>query len=171
VIFQTIAALVVTIFATAAAAADNLKMGKHSGSAVTVAKAWARASIGKNAAAYFTLINMGKTEVNLVGITTNVASRAGLHTHRLDGDIMRMRSLENVVVPAGASITLKPGGHHVMLMGLTAPLKEGDSFPLTVVFEKAHKMQVSVKVGKMGAAGPMEGMQPMDAHGAQRMKH
>jgi hypothetical protein len=170
-IFQTIAALVLTIVATAAASADNHKMGKHSGPAITVAKAWARASISKNGAAYFTLVNMGKTDVKLVGITANVASRVGLHTHRMDGDIMRMRSLENVVVPAGASITLKPGGHHVMLMGLTAPLKEGDSFPLTVVFEKARKMRVSVKVGKMGAAGPMEGMKPMDAHGAHRMKH
>ena len=79
---------------------------------------------------------------------------------------MRMRPLENIVVPAGASVTLQPGGHHVMLMGLTAPLKEGDSFPLTVVFENAIKMQTSVKVGKIGAAGPMDG------HGHhKKMKH
>jgi len=59
----------------------------------------------------------------------------------------------------------------VMLMGLTRKLKEGDSFPLTAVFEKAGKIQISVKIGKIGAAGPMGGMQPMDGHGDHKITH
>ena len=143
----------------------------HSGTAVTVAKAWARASIGKNGAAYFTLTNTSETDVKLVGVTADVARRVELHTHRMDGDIMRMRPLEDIVVPAGASVTLKPGGHHVMLMGLTQKQKEGDAFPLTVIFENAGKTQISVKVGKMGAAAPMGGMLHMGGHGHHKMKH
>ena len=143
----------------------------HSGHAVNVAKAWARASVGKNGAAYFTVLNKGKADIKLIGVTADVAVRVGLHTHKVDGDIMRMRPLENIVVPAGASVTLKPGGHHVMLMGLTRKLKEGDAFPLTVLFKKAGKMQISVKVGKIGAAGPMGGMKHMDGHGGHKMKH
>ncbi len=170
-IIHTAVALVLTLAATTAASADHQKTGMHTGPAVTVAKAWARASIGKNGAAYFTLVNTGKTSVKLVGVTADVARRAELHTHKMDGDIMRMRPLENIVVPAGASVTLKPGGHHVMLMGLTRKLKEGDSFPLTAVFEKAGKIQISVKIGKIGAAGPMGGMQPMDGHGDHKMTH
>ncbi len=153
-IIHTTVALVLTIVATTAASADHHKVGMHSSPSVTVAKAWARASIGRNGAAYFTLVNASETDVKLVGVTANVAKRVKLHSHRMDGNIMRMRPLENIVVPAGASVTLKPGGHHVMLMGLTHKLKEGDAFPLTVVFEKAGKMQISVKVGKIGAAGP-----------------
>ena len=168
-IIHTAVALVLTIIATTAASAEHHKTGMHTSPAVTVAKAWARASIGKNGAAYFTLANRGKTDVKLVGVTANVARRVELHTHRMDGNIMRMRPLANIVVPAGTSVTLKPGGHHVMLMGLIAPLKEGDAFPLTVVFEKAAKMRISVKIGKIGAAGPMGDMQQMDGPGDHKM--
>ena len=69
---------------------------------------------------------------------------------------------------------LKPGGHHVMLMGLTRKLTEGNSFPLTVIFEKAEKIQISVKIGKMGAGGPMGDMKQMNGHGGHSghgMKH
>lgn len=141
------------------------------GEGIMIESPWARASVGQNGAAYFTVANRGKTDVKLVGVSADVARHAGLHTHRMDGEIMRMRPLENLVVPAGTSVTLKPGGHHVMLMGLTHKLKEGEVFPLTVIFEKAGKMQVNVKIGKIGAAGPMGDMKRMDGHSHQNMKH
>jgi copper(I)-binding protein len=168
---HTAIALLLTIVATTATAADHHHTGMPGGSAVTVDKAWARASIGKNGAAYFTLTNTGKSDNKLVGVSSDVARRVELHTHKMDGNIMRMRALENIIVPAGESVTLKPGGHHVMLMGLTRKLKEGDSFPLTVIFAKAGQMRISVKVGKMGAAGPMGGMKPVGGHGGHKMKH
>lgn len=143
----------------------------HSGKFM-IKEPWARASIGRNGAAYFTLVNTGDTDLKVVGIMAGVAKRAELHTHIMDGDIMRMRPVDHIMVPAGESVTLKPGGDHVMLMGLTGKLKEGDTFPLTVMVENAGKMEVSVKVGKMGASGPMGsmgGMNHMQGHGDQKM--
>ena len=112
---------------------------KHSGKFM-IKEPWARASIGRNGAAYFTLVNTGDTDLKVVGIMAGVAKRAELHTHIMDGDVMRMRPVDHIMVPAGKSVTLKPGGDHVMLMGLTGKLKEGDTFPLTVMVENADKM-------------------------------
>ena len=68
--------------------------------------------------------------------------------------VMKMRPLAGLDIPAGQSVTLKPGGEHIMLMGLNGPLHEGQSFPLTLTFEKAGTREVSVAVEKPGAAGP-----------------
>jgi len=70
------------------------------------------------------------------------------------GMVMKMRPLAGLDIPAGQSVTLKPGGEHIMLMGLNGPLREGQSFPLTLTFEKAGAREVTVPVGKAGAAGP-----------------
>ena len=169
-IIRTALALALAFFAATATSADHHMTGMQSGAAVTVTEAWARASIGKNGAAFLTVTNRGKTGDTLVGVTADVARRVELHTHKMDGNIMRMRQIQNVPIAAGATVMLKPGGHHVMLMGLTRKLAEGESFPLTLVFEKAGKMQVSVKIGKIGAAGPMGGMKPMGGHGGHKMK-
>ncbi len=73
----------------------------------------------------------------------------------MDGDVMRMRKLEQgIALPAGKTVELKPGGLHVMFIGLKAPLKEGDRFPLKLRFEKAGEVQVDVKIEAMGAAAP-----------------
>lgn len=139
--------------------------GHMQGSKVMVTGPWARASIGKNGAAFVTVVNTGKSDDKLVDVMSDVAKRVELHTHKMEGNIMRMRPIDNVRIPAGKTVMLKPGGHHVMLMGLTGKLREGGEFPLTLVFEKAGKMQVTVKIGKMGAMGAMPD------HGGHKMKH
>ena len=68
--------------------------------------------------------------------------------------VMKMRPLASLDIPAGQPVTLKPGGEHIMLMGLNGPLREGQSFPLTLTFEKAGTREVTVAVEKPGAAGP-----------------
>ena len=68
--------------------------------------------------------------------------------------VMKMRPLAGLDIPAGQSVTLKPGGEHIMLMGLNGRLREGQSFPLTLTFEKAGAREVTVSVEKAGAAGP-----------------
>jgi hypothetical protein len=88
-----------------------------------------------------------------------------LHTHINTDGVARMRPVEAVPVPAGGMTLLKPGGHHVMLRGLGSPLKEGDSFPLTLVFEKAGEMVVEVQVLAATATGPQE----EHGHGAHGM--
>jgi copper(I)-binding protein len=82
-----------------------------------------------------------------------VSRTVELHEMKMDGDVMRMRQVAAVDVPAGGSVALEPGGLHVMLLGLKAPLKEGDRFPMTLRFEKAGEVKVEVHVEAAGV-GP-----------------
>jgi hypothetical protein len=72
----------------------------------------------------------------------------------MQGMVMKMRPISGVDIPAGQPVSLKPGGEHIMLMGLSQPLREGQSFPLTLDFEKAGPRTVTVTVEKVGAKGP-----------------
>ena len=119
-----------------------------------VSNAWARATPGsaENGAAYLTI--QSPTADRLLSLSSPVAKKAELHTMSMEGMVMKMRPLADLDIPAGQSITLKPGGQHVMLLGLDAPLREGQSFPLTLTFEKAGTRTVTVAIEKPGAAGP-----------------
>ena len=119
-----------------------------------VSNAWARATPGKaeNGAAYLTI--QSPTPDRLLSVSTPVAKKAELHTMSMEGMVMKMRPLADLDIPAGQPVTLKPGGQHVMLLGLDAPLREGQSFPLTLTFEKAGTRTVTVAIEKPGAAGP-----------------
>lgn len=97
-------------------------------------------------AAYLTLENTGGAD-RLVGVASPVAQSAGIHTMRMDGDIMRMREAGELPLPPAAKVEMKPGmGYHIMLNGLKQPLKEGATFPMTLTFEKAGKVEVTVVV-------------------------
>lgn len=119
-----------------------------------VGDAWARATPGKaeNGVAYLTI--RSPTPDRLVSASTPVAKKAELHTMEMAGMVMKMRPLAGLDIPAGQPVTLKPGGEHIMLIGLNRPLREGQSFPLTLTFEKAGVREVTVAVEKPGAAGP-----------------
>ena len=119
-----------------------------------VSNAWARATPGKaeNGAAYLTI--QSPTADRLLSVSSPVAKKAELHTMSMEGMVMQMRPLADLDIPAGQPVTLKPGGQHVMLLGLDAPLREGQSFPLTLKFEKAGTRTVTVAIEKPGAAGP-----------------
>ena len=110
---------------------------------------WSRPlpAVSVNGAAYMTLMNTGSTADRLVSVSTPAAKKAELHNHFMEGGLMKMRPVEAVEVPPGGSATLQPGGLHVMLMGLTQPLVEGRSFPLTLNFEHAGSVEVQVTVG------------------------
>ena len=119
-----------------------------------VSNAWARATPGKaeNGAAYLTI--QSPTPDRLLSVSTPAAKKAELHTMSMEGMVMKKRPLADLDIPAGQPVTLKPGGQHVMLLGLDAPLREGQSFPLTLTFEKAGTRTVTVAIEKPGAAGP-----------------
>ena len=127
------------------------------GSAITVENPYARPPMGggKVAAAYMTLKNSGKEADRLVKAEGDVARRIELHTHimeKRDGNVvMKMRPVPYMEVPAGGETVLKPGGLHIMLIGVTRDLKPGDSFDLTLVFDKAGKITVRVPVKKISA--------------------
>lgn len=114
---------------------------------LTIEDAWARASAGgqANGAAYLKIGNAGATD-RLLSASAPVANVTELHTHVMDGTTMRMRKVEAIDVTGGTVTELKPGGLHVMLIGLKAPLKAGTKFPLTLKFERAGEVQVDVEV-------------------------
>ncbi|MEL6793629.1 MAG: copper chaperone PCu(A)C, partial [Pseudomonadota bacterium] len=119
--------------------------------------AFATAASAKAGGAYITLMNHGEAD-RLIGAEADVAKRVEVHEHIKDGDVMRMREVEaGIELPAGGMIEMKPGGYHVMLMGLNAPLEEGQSFPVTLVFESGEEMTVDVAVKKRGAHGGHSG--------------
>jgi periplasmic copper chaperone A len=144
-IFRTLAFTGSLLIAGAAIAQTNQ---------VDVKDAWARATPGKaeNGATYLTI--QSPTADRLVGVSTPIAKKAGLHTMTMEGSVMKMRPLSGIDVPANQPVTLKPGGMHIMLEGLNEPLQAGKSFPLTLNFEKAGQKQVEVAVEKAGAGGP-----------------
>jgi len=119
---------------------------------------WARASAGpaRNSAAFMTIHNAGSAD-RLIATSGDVAERVELHTHMMEGDIMKMRQVEAVEVPANAMAELQPGGFHIMLIGLKAPLKEGDRFPLTLTFEDAGEITVEVAVEAISSMGGAQG--------------
>ncbi len=137
--------------------AHETKIGK-----LVIEHAYARASAGpaKNGAAYFTVRNEGKADDTLVAAKSSVAKRTELHTHINDNGVMRMRQVEGgIPVPAGDEAVLKPGGYHVMFMGLNGPLFEGETIQVELTFEKAGAITIDVEVEDVAAG----------AHGKHKM--
>ena len=114
-----------------------------------------------NGAAYFVALeNTGSAADRLVSATTPVAARVVLHTMNVDAKgVMRMREVDGIALAPGAKIGMKPGsGMHMMLIGLKEPLKAGASFPMTLRFDRAGSVDVSVVVQDMkpgAASAPM----------------
>ncbi|MGQ0486685.1 MAG: copper chaperone PCu(A)C [Hyphomicrobiales bacterium] len=121
---------------------------------IAVVGAFARASAvstAKAGTAYLTLINHGAEPDRLLSIATEAAANAQLHRTTNEDGIARMQPVESLDLPAGAMVELKPGGLHVMMTGLRAPLVEGGSLTLHLTFEKAGEVEVKVPVGAVAA--------------------
>jgi periplasmic copper chaperone A len=115
---------------------------------------WARATVGKpdNGAVYLTIVS--PTPDRLVSASSPVANNTDLMTMEGGSSMMKMSYLKAIDVPANKPVNLKPDGLHVWLAGLKQPLKVGETFPLTLTFEKAGRREVTVAVAKPGARGP-----------------
>jgi copper(I)-binding protein len=137
---KPLAALAALLLIAGAAAAES--------GAVEVSDAWARATPAKaeTGAAYLTL--KAAAGDRLVGLSTPVADKAELHEMTMDGSVMKMRQLASLDLPAAKAVVLKPHGTHIMLIGLHQPLKNGQSFPLTLRFDKAGAREVTVAIEK-----------------------
>ena len=144
-------------FALAAAAA-------HAGDIVIKAP-YARVStpMSKSGAAFFEIENKGAVADRLIGVQSDAAAVTQLHTHEAGaGGVMRMVEVKGgIAVPAHGTAMLARGGDHVMLMGLKAPLKQGDVIHLTLEFQKAGKVRVDVPVDN-SRKGPMAKMKMTD---------
>src|SRR5258708_1254758 len=120
----------------------------------------ATAATAKTGVAYLTIVNSGAHDDRLIAVSSPVAERSEPHTTIDDNGVMRMRPLPAIDVKAGSRAEFKPGGMHLMLIGLKAPLKEGQTFTLTLTFEKAGALETTVTVEAAGAKGghDMKGM-------------
>ena len=116
------------------------------GGPVQVLDPWVRATAPgqKVAGAYMEL--RGAEAAALVSASSPVAGTVELHTMRMEGDVMKMRAMERIDLPAGQSVKLAPGGLHLMLTDLKQPLKKGDTVPLTLVIEGRDKTKSTVEV-------------------------
>ena len=116
-----------------------------------IADAWARETVAgqPSTAAYMTIRNRGSEDDRLVGIVVPAPAKAMLHASETSGGISRMREMgSGLAIPAGTSVELKPGGSHIMITGLDAPLREGSSLDLRLKFEKSGERSVVVPVTK-----------------------
>lgn len=96
-------------------------------------------------AGYLKLANKGPVD-RLVSATSPAAGSVEIHSMSMEGDVMKMRQVDAIELATGQTVELKPGGYHLMLMGLKAPLKVGEKFPLTLKFEKSGEVVVTVNV-------------------------
>lgn len=124
---------------------------------------WSRATppVAKVGAGYLSIANQGTAADRLIAVTSPAAGRVEIHEMRTESGVMRMRELaQGLGLPAGQRVELKPGGYHLMLMDLKAPLREGTDVPVTLIFERAGRIEVQFKVEAAGARGSDHG-----AHG------
>ena len=113
-------------------------------------------------AGYLTITNKGTADDTLVSATSPVAGVTQIHEMKLEGDVMKMNEVEGgLVIPAGQSVTLEPGGLHIMLMDLKQQLVEGTTFPVTLTFANAGNIEVELAVGPINADEPTHDMSGM----------
>lgn len=142
-------AAALALHAIPGAVAHDYKAG-----ALHIAHPWTRATPPNAAVAggYMTIENGGGAD-RLVAASSPAAGEVQVHSMAMEEGIMRMRQLpDGLPLPAGEAVTLAPGGYHLMLIGLAAPLREGERVPLTLRFEKAGEIEVELAVEAMGAA-------------------
>jgi copper(I)-binding protein len=147
-----VAALMLAMASFSTAEAQELKVGD-----LTITQPWSRAtpSGAKVAGAYVTITNNGTAPDRLVGATTSAAGRAEVHEMSMKDNVMTMRPVSGgLVIEPGKSVALAPGGYHLMMMDLKAPLKNGDKLTATLEFEKAGKVDVTFDVQAVGASSP-----------------
>lgn len=126
---------------------------------VVVAQAWARATAGlaNTTAVYFTVrADPGRGD-RLLAASSPLAETAVLHSRDMRDGTTSMRAVASIDVPAGRDVTLRPGGTHIMLTGLSVTLRPGDRLPLTLLFADAGQVTISVPVLPLSALGPETG--------------
>lgn len=158
--------LAAALFAVAATAALSLPAwaGDAKVGSLTLENPFSRATppMARTGAGYLTIRNDGTEADRLVAVSCDCAEVSEIHEMKMDGNVMRMRQLpDGLEIPAGDVAELKPGGYHLMFIGLQAPFEEGQSVKATLTFEKAGSIDVTFDVNPLGA---------MKGHGGHGMK-
>lgn len=145
-------AALVAVIAVGPVRAEDVKAGD-----LVISQAWSRATPkgAKVGGGYLTIENKGSTPDRLTGVSSDVAGNVQVHEMSMQNGVMKMRPVENgLTIDPGKTVKLAPGGYHLMMTDLKAPLKEGEKVPVTLDFEKAGKVTVSLQVEGVGAQGP-----------------
>ena len=143
---------VLSLLFAAPARAEEVKAGD-----LVITQAWSRATPGgaKIGGGYLTIENKGSAPDRLIGGSADVADKIEVHEMAMNDGVMTMRPLDKgLVIEPGKTVKLAPGGYHLMLLNLKSPLKQGDKLPVTLEFEKAGKVSLSLDVQGIGAQGP-----------------
>ena len=145
-LFGVLASITLLVAATPAPADD-----------ISVKQAWSRATPkgAQVAGGYLTIENHSPSPDRLISAATPAATKIEIHDMTTLGGIMVMRPVEGgLTIPPGASVTLTPGGSHLMFIGINVPFSEGEHIAAALMFEKAGKIDVTFDVGSVGARGP-----------------
>jgi len=149
--FLAFAAVMASVF-TVPAQAGDAKAGD-----IVITQAWSRATPNgaKIAGGYLTIENKGAAPDRLVGGSGEIAGKVEIHEMAMNNGVMTMRPLDKgLAIEPGKTVKFAPGGYHLMLMDLKGPFKQGDKVPLTLEFEKAGKVTLSLDVQGVGAQAP-----------------
>jgi copper(I)-binding protein len=148
-----ILASAIAFSAFAPAWAQNYKLDT-----IEISQPWTRATpaTAQSAGGFLTITNKGTTPDRLISVHSAVSAKAEVHEVRMDNNVMKMRELEKgLEIAPGATVMLKPGGYHIMFMGLKTPIAKDSDVPVTLVFEKAGSIDIALKAAAIGAAAPM----------------
>jgi periplasmic copper chaperone A len=155
IIAMSFGLVLVAGLASAPVRAEDAKAGD-----LVISQAWSRATPNgaKIGAGYLTIENKGTTADKLVGVSGDVSPRIEVHEMSMNNGVMKMRAVDGgLTIDPGKTVKLGPAGFHLMIMDLKNPLKQGDKLPLTLQFEKAGKVAVTLDVQGVGAQGPGPG--------------
>ncbi|WP_416221013.1 copper chaperone PCu(A)C [Pseudomonas sp. RP23018S] len=124
----------------------------------TVTEPWARASVAQQQSTGAFMVLTADTDSALIDVASPIAKTVQIHAMTMDGDVMGMKQVKDLALPAGKSVALDPNGYHVMLMGLKQQVKEGEKVPLTLTIKTAagqtQTLQVEVPVRALTAEAP-----------------
>jgi len=142
---------------------------------IEVKDAWVRTSVqGQKATGAFMNIT-AKDGAKLVGVSSPVAGLGEVHEMKMEGDVMKMRAITALDLPAGKTVALKPGGFHLMLMDLKTPLKKDSTIPLTLRFKDAQgkesTLDLQVNVSTQAPGGASSGSMPGHMNSGQNTPH
>ena len=162
--YRHLLSLVAALALTGTAYAHDYKVAE-----LQIGHPWARPTVPgqPSGGAYLSIENKGKAGDKLIAVASPIAKSAEIHTMSMEGNVMKMREVGSIDIKPTEKIAMQPGnGYHIMLIGLSQPLKVGDKIPLTLTFEKAGKLEVSIYVEDKSA-----GKDAKDAKGGMEHMH
>src|SRR5947207_6357691 len=157
--FMTIVRAAAGAFLMANILATPLRADEAQAGDLVITQAWSRATPGgaKTGGGYLIIENKGSTPDRLIGGSADVAAKVEMHEMSMKNGVMTMRPLDKgLTIEPGKTVKLAPGGYHLMMMDLKQPFKPGDKVPVTLEFEKAGKVNLSLDVQGVGAQAPAD---------------